>query len=330
MPLVLSPTHDNLTRAAERLRNGGLVAFATETVYGLGANALDPQAVAGIFELKGRPLYDPLIVHVGGIEAARKLSQTWPVLADKLAERFWPGPLTLVLPRREIVPDLVTAGLPNVALRWPSHPVAQQLLTLAACPVAAPSANRFASISPTSAADVAMELSDPDLWILDGGPCTHGLESTVISLVNERPVVLRLGSLAVEELEAELGPIAVANRSINESELQSGLASPGHLSRHYSPRTPMRLSHDFGSDAETLVGQRVGLLCFGKTEIPKAHQFAVVVNLSPQGDSREAATRLYAALRELDQAKLDLILAVSLPPTGLGRAINDRLQRASH
>lgn len=330
MPLVLHPTHDNLTRAAERLRNGGLVAFATETVYGLGADALNPQAVARIFELKGRPLYDPLIVHVSGIEPARQLTQTWPPLADKLAERFWPGPLTLVLPRKEMVPDLVTAGLPNVALRWPSHPVAQQLLMLAGCPVAAPSANRFASISPTSAADVATELNDPDLWILDGGHCIHGLESTVISLVNERPVVLRLGSLAVEELEAELGPITVANRSIKESELQSGLASPGHLSRHYSPRTPLRLSHELESDSEALVGQRVGLLCCGAAEIPNAHQFAVVVNLSPQGDPREAATRLYAALRELDQAKLDLIIALPLPPTGLGRAINDRLQRASH
>lgn len=319
-----------MTRAADRLRGGGLVAFATETVYGLGANALDPQAVAGIFELKGRPLFDPLIVHVAGIEPARQLSRAWSELAEKLAKKFWPGPLTLVLPRQEIVPDLVTAGLPNVALRWPSHPVAQQLLTMAGCPIAAPSANRFASISPTSAADVAMELRDPDLWILDGGSCQHGLESTVISLVNERPVVLRLGSVAVEELEAELGPIAVANRSVNESELQSGLASPGHLSRHYSPRTPLCWSTEFGSGEEVHAGERVGLLCFGSVEIPNAHQFAAIENLSPHGDPREAATRLYAALRQLDHAKLDRIVAWPLPSVGLGRAINDRLQRASH
>ncbi len=332
MPVILSPTPENLQRAAERLRAGGLVAFATETVYGLGAHALDPGAVAGIFELKGRPLFDPLIVHVSSTDRARELSAAWPDVAERLATRFWPGPLTLVLPRREAVPDLVTAGLPNVALRWPAHPVAQQLLLLADCPVAAPSANRFASISPTSAADVAAELQhDPELWILDGGPCTHGLESTVISLVNDRPIVLRLGSLAVEDLEQELGPLTVANRSVKESELQSGLASPGHLSRHYSPRTPLRLLQAGDLNAARERQQRVGLLCFGaQANSSSAEDFAVIENLSAKGDTREAATRLYAALRLLDHASLDLIVAVELPPHGLGRAINDRLRRASH
>ncbi|MDP1562379.1 MAG: L-threonylcarbamoyladenylate synthase [Pirellulaceae bacterium] len=331
MALVVTPTPENLLQAAQRIRAGRLVAFATETVYGLGADALNPAAVASVFELKGRPLFDPLIVHVSSTNQAQKLCSQWPVTADKLAARFWPGPLTMVLPRADLVPDLVTAGLPNVALRWPAHPVAQQLIRLADCPIAAPSANRFASISPTSAADVASELTDPDLWILDGGPCQHGLESTVISLVSERPIVLRFGSLAVEDLEAELGPLTIAVRSVNQAELQSGLASPGHLSRHYSPRTPLLLIEPDEFPPTIATHQRVGLLCFGdQASTPLTPHFAVVENLSVDADLREAATRLYAALRKLDQANLDLIVALALPAVGLGRAINDRLQRASH
>lgn len=331
MSQVLPPTPKNLQAAAVRIREGRLVAFATETVYGLGAAALNPAAVANIFELKGRPLFDPLIVHINSIAQAQDLCLGWPAAAAKLAARFWPGPMTLVLPRREIVPDLVTAGLPNVALRWPAHPVAQQLIQLADCPIAAPSANRFARISPTSAADVAAELTDPELWILDGGPCQHGLESTVISLVGESPIVLRLGSLSIEDLEAELGPLSVADRSVNEAELQSGLASPGHLSRHYSPRTPLRLIESAEWSATCLPPGRVGLLWFGDpAAVPQTSEFAVVENLSEKADLREAATRLYAALRQLDQAPLDWIVARTLPTEGLGRAINDRLRRASH
>lgn len=331
MSLVLTPSPENLLQAAQRIRAGRLVAFATETVYGLGADALNPAAVARVFELKGRPLFDPLIVHVSSTNQARKLCTHWPMAAAKLSARFWPGPLTMVLPRADLVPDLVTAGLPNVALRWPAHPVAQELIRLADCPIAAPSANRFASISPTSAADVAAELTDPDLWILDGGPCQHGLESTVISLVGERPIVLRLGSLAVEDLEVELGPLTIAVRSVDQAELQSGLASPGHLSRHYSPRTPLQLIEPDDCSPTIATHERVGLLCFGDQDsTPRNPHFALVENLSVHGDLREAATRLYAALRQLDQADLDLIVALALPDVGLGRAINDRLRRATH
>ncbi len=328
---IVIPTPAVLDQAGERLRAGRLVAFATETVYGLGANALDPAAVAAVFELKGRPLYDPLIVHVASLAMARSLTMDWSELAEKLARRFWPGPLTLVLPRHPVVPDLVTAGLPNVALRWPAHPVAQALIQAANCPIAAPSANRFASISPTSAADVAAELSDPELWILDGGPCTHGLESTVVSLVGAQPVVLRLGSLAVEDLEQELGPLAVAARSVKESDLRHGLASPGNLSRHYAPRTQLTcLTLQEFEQLPWDSTQHTGLLCFAtQVEPTQAARFAHVENLSPDGDLRQAAARVYAALRELDQAGLQYLIALRLPDVGLGRAINDRLQRAS-
>lgn len=328
---ILLPTPAILEQAGARLRGGRLVAFATETVYGLGANALDPAAVAGVFELKGRPLYDPLIVHVASLEMARSLTTNWSALAEKLAHRFWPGPLTLVLPRAEIVPDLVTAGLPNVALRWPAHPLAQSLIQAAQRPIAAPSANRFASISPTSAADVAAELSDPELWILDGGPCLHGLESTVVSLVGTHPVVLRLGSLAVEELEQVLGPLTIAARSVKESDLHQGLASPGNLSRHYAPRTPLTcLTLEELKQLPPEVTQSSGLLCFGSQVDPdQTARFAHVENLSPEADLRQAAARVYAALRHLDQAGLPRLIALRLPDVGLGRAINDRLQRAS-
>lgn len=218
-----------------------------------------------------------------------------------------------------------------MALRWPAHPVAQALIQAAKRPIAAPSANRFASISPTSAADVAAELSDPELWILDGGRCTHGLESTVVSLVGPHPVVLRLGSLAVEELEQELGPLTVATRSVKASDLQQGLASPGNLSRHYAPRTP--LTYLTLQELEHLsedTNQHSGLLCFAAQVPPaQAARFAQVQNLSPDGDLRQAAARVYAALRELDRAGLQRLIALRLPDVGLGRAINDRLQRAS-
>jgi L-threonylcarbamoyladenylate synthase len=329
MTSILPATAENIVAAGRRLQQGRLVAFATETVYGLGADALNPAAVAAVFETKQRPLYDPLIVHVAGVAAAQLLCARWPPIAQQLAARFWPGPLTLVLPRGPEVPDLVTAGLPNVAIRWPAHPVAQALLAAAQCPIAAPSANRFAGISPTSAADVAAELPDADLWILDGGPCQHGLESTVVSVVNPQPVVLRLGSLSVEELSAEVGPLDVALRSVNPEDLQAGLAAPGNLQRHYAPRTPLRVVSRVPRRVRH-VG-RIGLLCFAQAEAAELRSgFTCVEDLSPQGCLTEAAANLYAALRRLDHADLEQIVALKLPDHGLGRAINDRLQRASH
>ncbi len=329
MAQIIPPTTENLAQAGLQLREGLLVAFATETVYGLGADALNPHAVAAVFELKGRPLYDPLIVHVGSVQQARELTSTWPDIADRLATAFWPGPLTLVLPRSSVVPDLVTAGLPNVAIRWPAHPVAQALLRQADCPVAAPSANRFTRISPTTAADVNAEFPNADLWILDGGACQHGLESTVVSLVGARPAILRLGSLSLEEIEEVVGAIEVHTHSVEESEIRAGLASPGNLSRHYAPQTPLWLA-EASELIEVSPDARVGLLTFGDL-VPDGvlSEFTCVENLSAIGDLREAATKVYAALRRLDSVNLDKIVAVCLPDRGLGRSINDRLRRAS-
>jgi len=326
MHRVVQATSEQILHAAGRINAGELVAFATETVYGLGADALNAVAVAAIFQAKERPLYDPLIVHVADVAQARQLCTRWPATAALLAEAFWPGPLTLVLPRASHVPDLVTAGLHHVALRCPDHPVAQALLQASRTPIAAPSANRFGGISPTSAGDVARELDTQDLLILDGGPCRHGLESTVVSLATDTPTVLRLGSLTVEQLEQVTGRVSVQMDRADAASIGKGLASPGNLARHYAPRTAMAL---LGQEATSTHHRHEGLLTFGPATGIESH-FAQVENLSPEGNLVEAAASLYATLRRLDDAGLQCIRAQLLPETGLGRAINDRLRRACH
>ncbi|MBI3863254.1 MAG: threonylcarbamoyl-AMP synthase, partial [Planctomycetia bacterium] len=234
------PSDAEISRAAEILRAGGLVAFPTETVYGLGANALNEQAVARIFDVKGRPRFDPLIVHIPGREWISRLAAKFPPEAERLAERFWPGPLTLVLPKLPLVPDLVTAGCPTVGLRVPDHPVAQALLRAADLPVAAPSANPFGRISPTTAEHVREQLGAQVDLTLDGGPCRVGVESTVLQLTTAEAILLRPGGTTVEEIEALIGKVTIATTTESGAPT-SGLASPGTLSSHYAPLTPLTI-----------------------------------------------------------------------------------------
>ncbi len=309
-----------LLRAAQALKEGRLVAFPTETVYGLGAHALDERAVAGIFEAKGRPRFDPLIVHVLDLEGAMPLIQPSPqslAMARKLAAQFWPGPLTMVLPKSPRVPDIVTAGQPTVAIRAPAHPMARALLRTVQLPLAAPSANRFTKISPTRAAHVAEQLQDQVAMILDGGPCEVGLESTIVSLVAPPYLLLRPGGLPIEALEPITGPL---HRPGDDEHTR---ASPGRQLRHYAPQTRMVL-RDPGAVGEEAM--QAGLLCFGPS--PEASRFAAVEVLSPQEDLREAAAGLFAAMRRLDARGLPLIVAQPVPERGLGLAIMDRLRRA--
>ncbi len=307
---------EDIEAAARVLRSGGVVAFPTETVYGLGASALDPEAVARIFAIKGRPRFDPLICHVFGLDGVRALAATVPPMAERLAARFWPGPLTLVLDKRPEVPDIVTAGQPTVAVRVPSHPVALELLARFGGPIAAPSANRFGRTSPTTAAHVRSQLGDAQL-VLDGGPCSVGVESTIVALDGgRRPRLLRPGGIALERLEAEIGPIEVPPPTAFPG------AAPGRLARHYAPNTRLVLDGSVRSGDRT---GRVGRLAF---EAAPTEAYAAVEVLAPSGRLEEAAHRLFVALHRLDGLGLDLIEAEPVPEHGLGRAIMDRLRRA--
>jgi len=305
--------------AGRILRDGGLVAFPTETVYGLGAHALDARAVARVFAVKARPSLDPLIVHVAAPHKAGLVAETDDDRALRLAARFWPGPLTLVLPRRPVVPDIVTAGLDTVAVRVPGHEDALALLHEADVPVAAPSANPFGYVSPTTAAHVAELLGDVVDLILDGGPCRVGVESTVVSLVGT-PAILRPGGTPREALEEALG-ITLGLPGPAERP-----AAPGQLVRHYATRTPLRILPGAAGDAPR-PGGRVGLLAFRTA--PEGGRFAAVEVLAPDGRAETAATRLFAALRRLDASGLDAILAEPCEEDGLGFAIMDRLRRCA-
>ena len=309
---IVPPDADNISAAARRLREGRLVAFPTETVYGLGADATNDKAVAAVFQAKDRPRFNPLIVHVRDLNAARSAVGFNPA-AETLAEAFWPGALTIVLPRLDDrIGLLVSAGLDTVAVRVPNHPVAQALLAEAGVPVAAPSANKAGCISPTAAGHVVFSLpgpgnGGPDM-ILDGGPCPVGVESTVIDLSGPSPVLLRPGGVAAEDIEAVVGPLASPGK--NEA-----TKSPGMQERHYAPNLPLRL------DAETPKPGE-GFLGFG----PGAPEDAM--NLSPTGDLEEAAANLFAMMRALDGPPFEAIAVMAVPDRGLGRAINDRLRRA--
>lgn len=312
----------DVRRASALLREGGLVAFATETVYGLGANAFDTTAAARIFEAKRRPHFDPLIVHVDTTAWLPRLVREVPPRAAELAERFWPGPLTLVLPKTENVPDLVTAGLPTVAIRIPQHDQALELLELAGVPVAAPSANLFGRISPTTAAHVAEQLGERIDFILDGGVCRVGVESTVLLVEGDSTILLRPGGLPVEDIERVIGPIELPPPGGHSSRVPT--ASPGMLPQHYAPQTPLDVVKDPLSRA---VRGRVGLLAF--SGLAQSSDYAAVEVLSESGDLVEAAAGFFAALRRLDGMGLDRIVAVPFPEQGLGRALNDRLRRAA-
>ena len=339
---VLPPTEENLLRAAAELAAGRLVSFPTETVYGLGANALDPIAISRIFEAKRRPFFDPLILHIAERESLKGLCEGSDPRAEKLMDRFWPGPLTLVLPKTGAVPDLATSGLPTVAVRMPSHPVALALIRAAGFPLAAPSANPFGRLSPTEAAHVRDQFRDGISLILDGGPCDIGVESTILSLAGETPVLLRSGGTPREDIEALIGPVAL---SVMDPEHPDRPLAPGQLPGHYAPRTRLRLlEKPLIRDAEgralpgsgmgvaaalARTGMKLGWLGFRSGMGREDPPFAAQEILSPAGDPREAAARLFACLHRLDRLGLDLILAEPHSEEGLGMAIMDRLRKAA-
>lgn len=298
--------------AVQLLANHEVVALPTETVYGLAADALVPAACARIFEAKERPLFDPLIVHLPTFSWLEELCEV-SSLAQQLVEAFWPGPLTLILPRRERVPDIVTAGQDTVAVRMSTHPVFQNVVQAFGRPVGAPSANRFGRISPTQAAHVESELGGRIPLIVDAGPCFHGLESTIVSVQSDHLVLCRRGPILREHLE-KFAPV-------RERGAGKGATSPGSLKSHYAPRTPCR----FWKGGAPPAGQAVGLLAWEAS----GEGFAKVEHLSRKQDLSEAGVRLYSALRELDEAGLDLILVEPLPETGLGAAIMERLAKAT-
>jgi L-threonylcarbamoyladenylate synthase len=311
MAAIRPPSSDALDEAAAALRAGRLVAFPTETVYGLGADARSDAAVADLYAAKGRPSFNPLIVHVLDVRALEPLV-VLDARARRLIDRFWPGPLTLVLPRRADSPVslLACAGLDSLGVRSPSHPVARALLQAAAIPLVAPSANASGHVSPTEAAHVEADLGDRIDMILDGGPCEHGVESTIVGLL-DRPTLLRPGAIARTEIESVLGE-SLAEAPNDE------VRAPGQLVSHYAPSRPVRLDASHVDPDEAL-------LAFGDP-LPGA---AVTINLSPTADMREAAARLFAALRELDRAPVRAIAVMPIPTEGLGEAIRDRLSRAA-
>jgi L-threonylcarbamoyladenylate synthase len=319
------PDAGAVARAAAVLRAGGLVAFPTETVYGLGANALDAAAVARIFAAKGRPANNPLIVHVAGPADATRVAAAWPDSAALLAGRFWPGPLTLVLPKRPEVHDAVTAGGPTVAVRVPAHPVALALIRAAGVPVAAPSANRSGYISPTRAEHVLKGLDGRIEMVLDAGPVPGGIESTVLDLTGDPPRLLRPGLVTPAQIEAVIGPIAGPAPAARPSE--QPLPSPGMLSRHYAPRAPLELAEDGGRRVEELrrADLRVGWLTF---EAPPADHAEVVAVVMPR-DAEGYAARLYEALHALDGRGVDRIIVTLPPDSQEWLAVRDRLRRAA-
>ncbi len=308
-PILSGSSGSAIEQAARILAGGGLVAIPTETVYGLAADATNGEAVAAIYTAKGRPAFNPLISHVSGLEMAEQVAVFTP-LARQLAERFWPGPLTLVLPRAPgcAVSELASAGLDTIALRCPGHEIARKLITHFGKPLVAPSANPSGGVSPTTALHVADGLGEKIQFILDGGPCSVGVESTVIGFDGDTPLLLRKGGLARREIEAITGPLS-------KPDAKSPKASPGMLQSHYAPQVPLRLNATTAYDGETLLG-------FGRVK-------GTELSLSPDGDLAEAAANLFAYLRKLDTPDIRRIAVAPIPDEGLGEAINDRLERAA-
>jgi len=307
----------DINKAKQLLENGQLVAIPTETVYGLAANALDENAVLRIFQVKNRPQFDPLIIHIPSLAKADLYAESIPGKAKALAEAFWPGPLTLLLDRKSIVPDLVTAGLPTVGIRCPDHPLTHSLLESLDFPLAAPSANPFGYISPTTPHHVARQLGDSIPYILDGGPCTVGIESTIVGFHNGMGIVYRTGGLKIEDIERVIGKVGL------QITTSANPKSPGQLHSHYAPRKKLYVGN---LDELTLrfQSQKVGILSFQKDR-HAPYQYI----LSPSGTPEEAARNFFSGLRILDELPVDIILAEYAPDTGLGKAVNDRLRRAS-
>lgn len=328
----VSPDAAAIAETAEVLRGGGLVAFPTETVYGLGANALDPEAVASIYAAKGRPAANPIIVHVADADRAKELVTDWPETADKLARRFWPGPITFVLPKAPSIPTIVTAGGNTVAVRVPSHPVARALLIAAEVPVAAPSANRSSQISPTQASHVLRGLNGRIDVLLDGGPSPGGIESTVIDLTVSPPRILRPGLVTLKAVEAVIGAVQGPDGAAGRV-----LRSPGMLARHYAPAADIEIEHGNSDDrvgALVVAGLRVGwitmnggLQAFGRSDVQAPADGAIVIDLP--GEPAGYSAGLYAVLHAMDDAGVDRIVIQAPPDTPEWLAVWDRLRRAS-
>lgn len=310
----------DIQKAIDILKQDSLVAIPTETVYGLAGNAFSEEAVVKIFEVKNRPSFDPLIVHVASIEQAEEMVQNIPLQAKKLAAEFWPGPLTLLLRKQAIIPDIVTSGLDTVAIRVPDHPITLELLQGLGFPLAAPSANPFGYVSPTTLKHVNDQLGDKIPYILDGGDCHIGIESTIIGFQDDKPEIYRLGGIAVEDIESLIGHVGVKLHSSSKP------AAPGTLESHYAPgkRVELKEIDSLGSEANT---EQIGLIRFMDLYpgIPEKNQIV----LSGSGDLKEAAKNLFSALRKMDEMDVQYVIAESVPEFGLGRAINDRLRRAA-
>ena len=318
--IISEASRENIDRAAWIIKSGGIVAFPTETVYGLGADALNPEAVSRIFEAKERPFFDPLIVHITDLDWMEEIAADVPDKAEKLISGFWPGPLTVVLKKTQTVPDIVTAGLDTVAIRMPLHQVARKIIRAAGRPVAAPSANPFGYVSPTRAEHVLKQLDDRVDMIIDGGSCAVGVESTIIKIDDrDRVFLLRHGGIGVEEIEALVG--AVQQDYHNDNDKAEG---PGQLPYHYSPSTPVKVVRDL-SQLNISDGNN-GLIYYKMRGVcPRDDRVAF---MSRDGDLRECASNLFSILHRLDSLGLDCIYAEEVPEAGLGRAIMDRLRKA--
>lgn len=316
------PNPEILAQAAEILRAGRLVAFPTETVYGLGANALDATAVARIYEAKGRPSYNPIIVHVAGVDDVRSVAREWSERANALADAFWPGPMTLVLPRRDVVPDIVTAGLDSVAVRVPAHPVAHALLVAARIPIAAPSANRSMELSPTTGWHVEKSLGDAVDMILDAGPTRVGIESTVIDVTSAVPTVLRPGTISIPEIERVVGRVATASH-VGGTEARP---SPGMMDRHYAPRARLILAkaNEVASivERERRNGEHVGAMVL-------AAEVSGRTVVTMPAEALAYASRLYTTLHSLDDSNCSVVVIEDVPNTPEWRGVRDRIERAS-
>ncbi len=311
----------DINKAVDILNDEDIIAIPTETVYGLAGNIYSEKAIRRIFEVKERPLYNPLIVHLHSIIQLDGIVSEIPPAAQLLADAFWPGSLTLILKKKSVIPDIITAGKDTVGVRIPNHPVALSLLRQLEFPLAAPSANPFNRISPTKSSHVENYFKDSIKMVLEGGECKNGLESTIIGFDDEEPVLLRLGSISIEEIESIVGKIKINNKA------ETAPDAPGMLAKHYSPQTKMYLVDDVAQVLDEHKNKKIGLLTFTDTEVD--YTIAHIEVLSESGDLKEAASKLYNTLHKLDAIDLDVIIAQRLPDIGLGKSINDRLERAA-
>ncbi|MFS4483974.1 L-threonylcarbamoyladenylate synthase [Hyunsoonleella sp. 2307UL5-6] len=310
----------DIQKAKALLSADKLVAIPTETVYGLAGNIYSEKAIKAIFETKQRPLFNPLIVHIASIKNIDTIVSYVPEKAKQLASVFWPGSLTLVLPKSDTIPDIITAGKPTVAVRVPNHPLTLKLLKQLEFPLAAPSANPFNRISPTTAAHVEGYFKDKIEMILDGGACKNGIESTIVGFEHDEPIIYRLGSIAIEDIKAVIGEISVKNKKEHNPE------APGMLDKHYAPITRTVLSTNISEDIKKYPNMRIGIIEF--TSHSQSNVVKHQITLSNRGDLAEATSKLYGALHRLDNSDLDIIIVEIFPDTGLGKSINDRLSRA--